>query len=91
MKRQDQKSLKNKLRSLYRRKRLAPPYQKELIHREIVRTKKLLTDVYGDDAKKNSAFSSFLGLVFGIGFLIALPILTSDRTMMDNRDAQKLL
>ena len=90
MSRQNYEVLQGKLRTLYRKKRRAPAYQKELIQREIVRTKMLLKDVYGADSKKNSAFGSLLGIVFGIGFLIALPILTSDRSLMENRDAQRL-
>ena len=45
----DQDKLKAKLRLLIRRKSSAPAYQKELIQREITRTRQLLKSVYGED------------------------------------------
>ena len=83
-------TLKRKLRALNRKKRSAPPYQKELIRREIIRTKTLLRDVYGEDTKKNSAFGGFLGLVLGVAFLIALPIITSDEVQRNRQDPNLL-
>ena len=87
--RADYRKLKGKLRLLYRKRRTAPAYQKELIQREIIRTRMLLDEVYGEDRKQqSSAFGGFLGILFTVGFLVALPLFTSDRI---DRDAKELL
>ena len=48
----DQEKLKRKLNMLMRRKSAAPSYQKELIRREISRTRQLLKSVYGQDTEQ---------------------------------------